>query len=51
MTVKELIEALKKFDENKPALLFVYDEDGCAVELEEIEDVFDPNGNGSPVMF
>ena len=49
MTVKELIESLKKYDENKPVIIYTYDCDGH-IEPEETYKVFDPNGDGTPVI-
>ena len=49
MTVKELIESLKKYDENKPVIIYTYDYDGH-IEPEEVYEVFDPKGDGTPVI-
>ena len=49
MTVKELIEALKKFDENKPVLIKTYDDDE-QINCEEVFEVFDPRGDGTPLI-
>lgn len=48
MTVKELIESLKKYDENKPVIIYTYD-DGH-IEPKEVYEVFDPTGDGTPFI-
>ena len=49
MTVKELIEALKNFDENEKVLINIYDEDGYC-DYDEVSEVFDAAGDGRPLI-
>jgi hypothetical protein len=50
MTVKELIEALKNFDENEKVLINIYDEDSGHWDYDEVSEVFDPAGDGRPMI-
>lgn len=48
MTVKEVIEALKTFDENKPLLINIFSDDG--IDYDEVQEIFDPCGDGTPMI-
>ncbi len=49
MTVKEVIEALKQFDENTNVLINVIDVDGF-IDVDVVQEVFSPNGDDCMII-